>query len=425
MSYPRECRVVGEGGQLKKCFFLSKKLILMSNKPALSLYHQGLGDLKKIVKKAKISPQKILLVSDHQIWRSCEKFFVWELLSEIAQIFLFDNPKADEKNLQRLLKISGDFDLIIALGSGTISDLCKLTSAQKNIPYIIIPSAPSMNGYLSKNASIEINGHKKTLPATLPIAVVGDVKILKTAPLDLIKAGIGDILCFYSCWFDWYLAHKTFGSKFSSEPFQILERKMKNFLNNFQKFSLDDERFLESLLEILLLSGWGMTIAGGSYPASQSEHMIAHLLNMKYPEKLQNYFHGNQIAVTTLTSAKLQEELLKRVSLQFKPSNFPKTDLEKFLGKTVARECEKEFGEKCLSADSVVRINKNLQKNWLKIRRELSKIHLNHQQLSTIFTHFKIKKTARSLGLSSQEYQACVANAKFIRNRFTVLDFDL
>lgn len=36
-----------------------------------------------------------------------------------------------------------------------------------------------MNGYVSKNASIEINGHKKSLLATLPIAVFADLRILK------------------------------------------------------------------------------------------------------------------------------------------------------------------------------------------------------------------------------------------------------
>ena len=37
---------------------------------------------------------------------------------------------------------------------------------------------------------------------------------------------------------------------------------------------------IELLMQTLLLSGLGMTIAGGSYPASQGEHMIAHTYEM-------------------------------------------------------------------------------------------------------------------------------------------------
>jgi glycerol-1-phosphate dehydrogenase [NAD(P)+] len=282
-----------------------------------------------------------------------------------------------------------------------------------------------MNGYLSKNASITIFGHKKTLPATLPLKVFCDLGILSSAPLELTKAGIGDSLCFYSCWFDWYLSHKILGTKFDKKPFEILQKKMDFLIKNYKKFSLKDEKFLKLLIEILLLSGQGMTHAGGSYPASQSEHLIAHCLDMKYG--LKNILHGAQIAVTTFTSLKLQKKILQKKALKIKkvPGHF--LQLREFFGTGVARECRAEYLKKvdgllrhCEEhSDEAIHIS---EKIWTKHKTKLSKLLFDEKKLRQIFNHFKIDYDVESLGVSKQQYQECVANAKFIRNRFTCLD---
>ncbi len=371
--------------------------------------------------------KKILFVSDEKIWQNCQKFFPKNFLEKNYKNLFLKSPKPDEKNLKKIAIAAKNCDLILALGSGTINDLCKFTAAKTKIPYAIFASGASMNGYLSKNASITILGHKKTLSATLPIAVFCDLKILKKSPLRLTKAGIGDSLCFYSCWFDWYLSHKILGTKFDQKPFEILREKMEFLVKNFQKFSARDEEFLRLLIEILFLSGKGMTIAGGSYPASQSEHLIAHAIEMKYPKLAQKNLHGAMIAATSLTAAKLQKHLLDNQfchpELVF-GSIHPK--LQKFFGKKIAAECKKEYEQKLLAIQQIKNPNdKNpngKNPNWSKIKTELQKIHFDESRLKEIFSHFKIKTSPKSLGLSNQQYQECTAYAKFIRNRFTCLD---
>jgi glycerol-1-phosphate dehydrogenase [NAD(P)+] len=387
--------------------------------------------------------KKIFFVSDEKIWQNCQKFFPKNFLEKNYKNLFLKSPKPDEKNLKKIAIAAKNCDLILALGSGTINDLCKFTSAKTKIPYAIFASGASMNGYLSKNASITILGHKKTLSATLPIAVFCDLKILKKSPLRLTKAGIGDSLCFYSCWFDWYLSHKILGTKFDQKPFEILREKMEFLVKNFHKFSIRDEDFLKILIEILLLSGQGMTIAGGSYPASQSEHLIAHAIEMKYPKLAQKNLHGAMIAATSLTAAKMQKYLLDNHQFCHPElvSGSIQSKLQKFFGKKIAAECKKEYEQKLLAIQKIKKLNgkklngkklngkklngKNSNgknPNWKKIKTELQKIHFDESRLKEIFSHFKIKTSAKSLGLSSQQYQECVTYAKFIRNRFTCLD---
>lgn len=376
----------------------------------------------EIISKLGFKNDEIIFISDEKIFENCAKFFDKNFLNSVEKLIL-KNPKADEKTAEKIKKSARNFKCVIGLGSGTINDLCKYTSAQLNIFYVIFPSAPSMNGYLSQNASIKIHDHKKTILAKVPDAIFCDLEILKSAPQNLIKAGIGDAMCFYGCWFDWYLSHLILGTKFDKKPFEILEKKMEFFVKNFSKFSLKDEKFLEILIEILLLSGQGMTIAGGSYPASQSEHLIAHCIDMKYKKNLENILHGSQIAVTTLTASKLQKTLLGRDSLQLKETEFPTEKLQKFFGKKIAKECEKEFLQKKLTVEEINKINASLNKNWKKYREELSKIYFDEKDLKKIFSHFKIKTSEKIFHLSSQQYQECASNARFIRNRFTCLEF--
>ena len=169
-------------------------------------------------------------------------------------------------------------------------------------------------------------------------------------------------------------------------------------------------------------------MAKGSYPASQSEHLISHAIEMKYPEVAKNKLHGEMIAVTTLTSAKLQKDFLshyceERSEAAIKIEMDCHSSLRKarnenlksgFFSKKITKQCEIEY-----AAKTALKLKKI---NWPKLKQELQKIHLDESLLKEIFKHFKIKTSARSLGLSNKQYQDCVANAKFIRNRFTCLD---
>ena len=356
---------------------------------------------------------KTIFISDKKIWNNCKEFFPDDFAEYFDKFLLVENPRADDESLKIIQSELRNIEFILCLGSGTINDLCKYLSSKKEIPYAVFASAASMNGYLSKNASITIGGHKKTLEATLPEKVFCNLDILTSAPLELIKAGIGDSLCYYSCYFDWYLSHKILGTKFSHKPFEILQDKMEKFLKNYQKFSLEDEKFLQLLIEILLFSGASMTMAKGSHPASQSEHMIAHMIDMKYPKKFANLLHGQVIAVTTLSSAKIQGDFLENKIARENKNE--REEFESFLPEKIVKQCLKEYDEK----SELLTELRELSADDLKF---LKKIHLSESKLREIFSHFKIKTSAESLDLTRAEYNECVKMAKFGRNRFTCLD---
>lgn len=382
----------------------------------------AINDLEELILADFGSWEDVYFVSDQKIMRNSGQFLPKTLFNKLQNRLILKNPHADDQCVSLIKEKTSKSRLIIAFGSGVINDLCKISAKELGIEYVIIASAASMNGYVSKNASISIMGHKKTLPAICPSIVVADMDILKSAPKRLTKAGIGDSLCFYSCWFDWYLSHKILDSYFDEELLLMQKDKVDNLLKNYQKFSLADDKLFEILIDILLLSGWSMTLAGGSYPASQSEHLISHVMEMKYGNQLTNSLHGLQIALTSLMSAKIQEKLLLQEELTLQNTVFPYEELSVFFDSHIARQCQEQYQHKIYDKHQLSEINKNLRHNWPEIRQKLQKIHLKDTILRDIFQHFDIRAYPSAYSLHKDEFLQSVKSAKFIRDRFTCLD---
>ena len=416
-------------------------------KELIKKYDLGCKDLRiannlasnchKIIADLGFKNKKILLVSDQNIYDNNIQFF-GDSLSKIAAssdfkqlIFKINQENkitANQANLKKILAKAQNHDLIIALGSGTINDLCKLASHNLKIPYVIFASAASMNGYLSANASIMIDGHKKSLSATLPIAVYCDLGILKAAPSDLTKAGIADSLCFYNCYFDAKLSNMILKTQLNEESFVILAKEIDNFTLSYKKYSLNDKILLKKLITILLIAGISMTIAKSSYPASQAEHLIAHLLEMKYPNKVGNILHGLQIAVTTMSVHNLQAKILRHaapviIANDFILQNKAKAEnLEQYFTKDVFHHCQKEVAIKLITKDQARKLNLFLKDNWSKFSKTLSHIQNKQNDLKKIFKHFKINTSYQIFQINKRQYNEALKNAKFIRGRFTCLD---
>ncbi len=58
--------------------------------------------------------------------------------------------------------------------------------------------------------------------------------------------------------------------------------------------SLSEIEAMRRLARMLMLSGLGMCLCGGSYPASQGEHLISHNIEMMGGPDLPASFHGEQ-----------------------------------------------------------------------------------------------------------------------------------
>lgn len=343
-------------------------------------------------------------------------------LFKVVSVVLPLHPHADQETVVKVRTATADADALIAVGSGTINDLCKCASAQDRKPYVVFGTAPSMNGYTSVNAAITVNGLKKSLAAQAPLGVFLDLSILAAAPARMIRSGLGDSLCRPTAQADWLLAHLLFDFPYRTMPFALLAEDEPELFATADALMAGDLAAMECLVRTLLLSGFGTAICGSSLPASQGEHLISHYADM-LPDSARPFaFHGEQIGVTTMTSARLQERMLDGPAPILLSSAETEKDFLRHFGSELGPSCWKEFAQKRLGGGKLEMVNRRIADNWPRIRSAISQVILPSGTLAEVLRRAGAPMTPGDLGWSGDFYATAVRHAREIRNRYTFLD---
>ncbi len=343
--------------------------------------------------------------------------------AEVASVVLDDRPHADAATVAVVREACAAADAIVAVGSGTINDLCKAATANAGKPYVVFATAPSMNGYTSTNAAITVDGHKHSLPAAAPVGVFLDLEVLAAAPARMIRAGLGDSLCRPTAQADWLLSRHVLGTPYRRAPFALLAPDEPALLDEPEALLRGDLEAVRALARTLVLSGCGMTICGGSYPASQGEHLISHYVDMFAPAGRGDFFHGEQVAVATLTMARLQEAALAAGPPRFAPSTFDRDGLVRRFGDLIGESCWREVEGKRLTREAADAMSRRVADGWGALCDDLHAIMVPATKLAAVLQRVGGPATARDIGLAPGFYAEAVRNARFLRGRYTFLDF--
>jgi glycerol-1-phosphate dehydrogenase [NAD(P)+] len=258
----------------------------------------------------------IVLVADKNTYAVCGEAVLKQLGDKAETVhvfncdgFLIPNEDAIDELNSRLTEKT---DLIIGIGSGVIQDLCKYVSFNKKLPYFIVATAPSMDGYASKGAAMIIGNMKVTYNAHVPEAIIADTVILKDAPMDMIKSGYGDIIGKFSCLNDWKLSHVINDEYLCEYVYNLTHEMLDRTKDLGQQLLKHDEAAIKTLMEALVGVGIAMAYVGNSRPASGSEHHLSHFFEIVGISNDEPYFmHGTDVAYSAVYTRKIREELLK------------------------------------------------------------------------------------------------------------------
>jgi len=331
-------------------------------------------------------------------------------------------PQADMETVEAILREAEGAAAFLAVGSGTVNDLCKYASARAGRPYAVFATAPSMNGYTSVNASITVQGHKSTLPAQAATGVLFDLEVLSAAPPRLIRAGLGDSLSRPTAQADWLLSHLLLRTAYRELPFDLLRGDEPGMLEASGRLVSGDLRAMERLVRVLTLSGFGMTVCGGSHPASQGEHLISHYLDMLGSPQWPASLHGEHIAVTSLTMAGLQEKVLGEERLRVSPCALTEADFRDRYGPLLGASCWAEFSRKRLDPPRAEELNARLEGQWSSIRERLRGVVMPPERMASLLADAGAPRRPEELGWPPEFYRRAVREAREIRDRFTFLD---
>ncbi|WP_162918957.1 sn-glycerol-1-phosphate dehydrogenase [Taklimakanibacter deserti] len=339
----------------------------------------------------------------------------------VQSIVLPEVPHADEKTVAAIRKATRMAGALIAVGSGTINDLCKFVSALDGKPYAVFATAPSMNGYTSVNAAITEHGHKKSLPAQAPCGAFFDLAILASAPSRLIRSGLGDSLCRATAQADWLLAHLLFDQPYRQLPYALLKDDEAPLFDQSAALMAGDIAAMERLVRTLVLSGFGTAIYGTSAPASQGEHLISHYIDMLGNPARPLVYHGEQIGVTTLSMARLQQRMLEARPI-LKPDTETQADFIARYGVTLGQSCWSDYARKRLERERIEMVNDRIACSWQKMADRIAAISLSPDRLSQVLIAAGAPVTPQEVHLPRPFYEEALLRCREIRDRFTFLD---
>lgn len=354
-----------------------------------------------------------------------------EGISTVKFVYNEENLEPDDRALEQLFSAyDKSCDIVIGVGSGVINDLGKMLSSKENKPYIIVATAPSMDGYASASSSMVINGLKVSISSKCADVIIGDIDILKNAPIEMLKAGIGDMLAKYVSLAEWKIAKEIRGEYYCERVAILMRQALNKCVDNAKGLLNRNEKAVEAVFEGLIIGGLAMAFAGVSRPASGVEHYLSHVWDMRGLEfNSKVNFHGIQCAVGTFIAVKLYEKLLKITPDREKALNYVKQfdynlwadELKKFLGKSAITMIELEKTERKYDLNKHAKRLEIIINKWDIICKIIREEIPTKESFENILETVKIPKTCKEMGLFCDEITSFKAT-KDIRDKY-VLSF--
>jgi glycerol-1-phosphate dehydrogenase [NAD(P)+] len=204
---------------------------------------------------------------------------------------------------------------IIGLGGGKALDAAKYVASLAGLPYYAAPTSLSNDGFCSPQASLLLQGRKKSLPTGLPYAVIVDLAVCLQAPVTLWHSGVGDLTAKLTAIYDWKLAFHARGTPVNDLAALLSDATVYQFMARPTR----DPEGIRLLATALMLNGVSMEIAGSSRPASGSEHLISHALDTGNARPV---LHGLQTGAAAYIVSRLQNNQHDRIAELFERSGF-------------------------------------------------------------------------------------------------------
>ena len=228
-----------------------------------------------------------------------------------AHVFTGGRFIPNEESLGKLMiDAPRDLDLVVAVGTGSINDMCRFFSYQMNVPYAIVATAAPMDGFASSGAVLMVDNIKQTIPAQTSLFIIGDTDILCGAPARMISAGLGDLLGKFTCLNDWRISKIVNDEYYYDTVVNLVKDCIENVLKNADKAASRDPKVIGDIMEGLVLTGVAMSFVGNSRPAAGCEHHLNHyweaieIQNGQIP-----VLHGIEVGLAEVVILKMTEFL--------------------------------------------------------------------------------------------------------------------
>jgi len=374
--------------------------------------------------------RRVVVVADCRTWEICGREVHKVVRGQgfaAKEVILPDRdgygPVCDEltcKSLQEAIR-NYSAKAVVAVGSGVINDLCKWSSFELGLCYMVVATAASMNGYAAANVAAKLGGVKVVLRAQPPVAVVAEPSVIERAPAEMTAAGFGDTIAKPYSNADWLMNEILFGEYYCRWCAGLLAGLERLYLQDPQALARGQRAAVRGLFEALFWTGVVMTMVGSSVPASGAEHLLSHTLDMAAEiHGRSSDLHGRQVGLGSVFAAALWDQVLGVE--QVETVEMPKQIDRMFWGSSRLADA---VAEQYLAKKRAYRIMQErlMQPGlWDRLREQLHGEVRSAGQTKELLRRAGAANTIGDIGCSRQQIREAAMHMHEIRARCTVVD---
>lgn len=382
--------------------------------------------------------RKAVIIADRNTWNAAGEavFGYMQAAGVPCECHLIEEEEfhADWPYVERLDNVLDRTGAVaVAVGSGVINDLCKLASFHHGQSYMCVATAASVDGYSSSGAVVTQDGAKINVETHAPLVILADVNVLAAAPKEMTAAGYADLAAKVPAGAEWMIA-----DLFGTEPIQpaawhVLQDVLDDLIADPAGTAAGKPDAIASLFAGLTLSGIAMQAAKSSRPASCTEHLFSHVLDMthhRYKGKFQS--HGFQVAIGTLTMCAFFDEFFKMdlstLDVEACVAAWPSLEEEQqraialfkdfpvpMLGYT---EITKKYNDKDTVRVQLTRV----KENWPDFKAKLQAQCYTFEKMRALFAAAGAPTDPEQIGVSRRQLRSMVDLTQLLRWRINLLD---
>ena len=348
-------------------------------------------------------------------------------------------PKPSVELADQLQAVLGlDAATPVAVGSGVINDVVKHAAFGLNRPYLCVATAASMDGYTSAGAPLSDRGFKKTIQCRPARAVLGDLDIIAAAPRAMTGWGYGDLAGKVPAGGDWILADALGVEAIDDIAWPMVQGPLRGWLGAPARVAAGDRGAIAGLFSGLTMVGLAMEAHGSSRPASGADHQIAHLWEMDdLRQGAERVSHGACVAVGTVASLRLFDWLVAqdltgldvaRLAARAATMDDKAAEIRAVFGAgfgagEIAARAIEETAAKHLTPPALRDRLDRIRRIWPDLRGRLAAQLGPASDMVAALRLAGAPAEASDIGVDRDYLQRTVLAARFLRSRYTVLDF--
>ena len=382
---------------------------------------------------AQYGAKKVFLIADKNTYAAAGKT-AREIIEGSVQVLgcVFNEAalEPDERSVGRaIMYYESDCDVVIGVGSGVINDISKIVANVAGKPYIIVGTAPSMDGYASATSSMTRDGLKISLNSKCADVIVGDLDVLCNAPAKMMASGLGDMLAKYVSICEWRIANLITGEYYCEDIAQLVREALKKCADNAEGLLKRDKEAVKAVFEGLVIGGVAMAYAGVSRPASGVEHYFSHVWDMRGVEfGTQVELHGIQCAMATYQAIKLYEIVKTQTPDYEKAASYVNAfdqkaweqTLRAFLGKGAEAMIALEKKEGKYRKDTHPARFAVIKENWDAILQIIEQELPSSEEIAKLLDIIGIPTDLRAIGVDAECARTTFKATKDIRDKYVL-----